>query len=167
MSLLGKWREVAYSKQVNEANGGKDFWVPYFTKEQAVYEKLLDNYKELPRLTFSDFIKTYELDEFYGTGFIDGINDSLNNKVDLDNMTLDTEIDLSFDVELLYKNMVEAKADWLYNLPAWDDILSESKRKELYLEQKKSNTIVKGKKVGRNDPCTCGSGKKYKKCCGR
>ncbi len=24
-----------------------------------------------------------------------------------------------------------------------------------------------GKKVGRNDPCTCGSGKKYKKCCGR
>jgi preprotein translocase subunit SecA len=23
------------------------------------------------------------------------------------------------------------------------------------------------KKIGRNDPCTCGSGKKYKKCCGR
>ncbi|NLY43111.1 MAG: preprotein translocase subunit SecA [Clostridiaceae bacterium] len=26
--------------------------------------------------------------------------------------------------------------------------------------------VVKGKKVGRNDPCPCGSGKKYKKCCG-
>ncbi|MBQ8917973.1 MAG: SEC-C domain-containing protein, partial [Oscillospiraceae bacterium] len=24
-----------------------------------------------------------------------------------------------------------------------------------------------GTKVGRNDPCPCGSGKKYKKCCGR
>jgi preprotein translocase subunit SecA len=24
-----------------------------------------------------------------------------------------------------------------------------------------------GKKVGRNEPCPCGSGKKYKKCCGR
>ncbi len=23
-----------------------------------------------------------------------------------------------------------------------------------------------GKKIGRNDPCPCGSGKKYKKCCG-
>ncbi len=23
-----------------------------------------------------------------------------------------------------------------------------------------------GRKVGRNDPCPCGSGKKYKKCCG-
>jgi len=28
-------------------------------------------------------------------------------------------------------------------------------------------TVVKGKKVGRNEPCPCGSGKKYKKCCGR
>ncbi|MEK7409361.1 MAG: preprotein translocase subunit SecA [Acidobacteriota bacterium] len=27
-------------------------------------------------------------------------------------------------------------------------------------------TVVKGQKVGRNDPCPCGSGKKYKKCCG-
>ena len=26
---------------------------------------------------------------------------------------------------------------------------------------------VSGRKVGRNDPCPCGSGKKYKKCCGR
>jgi len=27
-------------------------------------------------------------------------------------------------------------------------------------------TVFKGAKVGRNDPCPCGSGKKYKKCCG-
>ncbi|MBR3987943.1 MAG: preprotein translocase subunit SecA [Clostridia bacterium] len=30
-----------------------------------------------------------------------------------------------------------------------------------------NRTVVKGKKVGRNDPCPCGSGKKYKKCCGQ
>ncbi|MGN0453364.1 MAG: preprotein translocase subunit SecA [Ruminococcus sp.] len=30
-----------------------------------------------------------------------------------------------------------------------------------------NRTVKKGKKVGRNDPCPCGSGKKYKKCCGR
>ncbi|MCL4854584.1 MAG: SEC-C domain-containing protein, partial [Bryobacteraceae bacterium] len=29
-----------------------------------------------------------------------------------------------------------------------------------------SQPVLKGKKVGRNDPCPCGSGKKYKKCCG-
>jgi preprotein translocase subunit SecA len=31
----------------------------------------------------------------------------------------------------------------------------------------RGKTVVKGKKVGRNEPCPCGSGKKYKKCCGR
>ncbi|MEK7308216.1 MAG: SEC-C metal-binding domain-containing protein, partial [Nitrospirota bacterium] len=30
----------------------------------------------------------------------------------------------------------------------------------------KPQTVIKSKKVGRNDPCMCGSGKKYKKCCG-
>jgi preprotein translocase subunit SecA len=34
-------------------------------------------------------------------------------------------------------------------------------------ETKPTGTIVKGKKVGRNDPCPCGSGKKYKNCCGQ
>jgi len=32
---------------------------------------------------------------------------------------------------------------------------------------KKQRLKVGGKKVGRNDPCPCGSGKKYKHCCGR
>jgi hypothetical protein len=31
----------------------------------------------------------------------------------------------------------------------------------------KRNPAVKIEKIGRNDPCTCGSGQKYKKCCGR
>jgi SEC-C motif domain protein len=30
-----------------------------------------------------------------------------------------------------------------------------------------SNVPIKSEKVGRNDPCSCGSGKKYKKCCGK
>ena len=53
------------------------------------------------------------------------------------------------------------------NLPQWDALLTEERRKELYKAQKKSMTVVKGKKIGRNDPCPCGSGKKYKQCCGR
>ena len=55
----------------------------------------------------------------------------------------------------------------LYELPQWDEIFTPEKRKELYLEQKKSGTVVKAKKIGRNDPCPCGSGKKYKYCCGK
>ena len=33
------------------------------------------------------------------------------------------------------------------------------------MDRKRETTIVKDKKIGRNEPCHCGSGKKYKKCC--
>ena len=33
--------------------------------------------------------------------------------------------------------------------------------------KREANSMPKEKKVGRNDPCPCGSGKKYKKCCGK
>ena len=32
--------------------------------------------------------------------------------------------------------------------------------------EKKQEPVRKGETIGRNDPCPCGSGKKYKKCCG-
>ncbi len=82
-------------------------------------------------------------------------------------MDENTEVNLGFDKELLYKNMVAAEADWLYNLPEWEAIFDEDKRKALYKEQKSSTTIRKGIKIYPNDPCPCGSGKKYKKCCGK
>ncbi len=40
-------------------------------------------------------------------------------------------------------------------------------RQAVLTENNKKNMPVKSKKIGRNDPCPCGSGKKYKKCCGR
>ena len=80
-------------------------------------------------------------------------------------MDENTEVSLEFDKERLYKNMVAAQADWLYELEEWKDIYPEERLKELYKEQKSSTTIVKGTKIYPNDPCPCGSGKKYKKCC--
>ena len=44
----------------------------------------------------------------------------------------------------------------------------KEKTKRSFTENKKaSGTIRREKKIGRNDPCPCGSGKKYKKCCGK
>ena len=86
----------------------------------------------------------------------------------IDTMEKDTEIKLDIDCEKLYYNMVDCNAEWLYTLPQWDSILSAERRKELYRNQKNSGTIRREEpKIGRNDPCPCGSGKKYKKCCGR
>lgn len=38
---------------------------------------------------------------------------------------------------------------------------------EIYKNDDKSNIVITTNKVGRNDNCPCGSGKKYKKCCGK
>ena len=100
-------------------------------------------------------------------GFLDGIDESLKVPNPIETMDEDTQVNLVYDKALLYKNMVAAKADWLYELPQWDDIFTEEERRALYKEQKESGTVRKPKKIGRNDPCPCGSGKKYKHCCGR
>ncbi len=166
MSLLQDWRDVAYNQETDK-NQLQKFWADYFLVEKGIYEKLLASPDEEVRGTVKELADKYEIDLMHMVGFLDGINDSLKVPNPIEEMEKNTEVSLAFDKELLYKNMVDAKADWLYELPAWEEIFTPEKRKELYLEQKKSGTIVKGKKVGRNDPCPCGSGKKYKYCCGR
>lgn len=166
MSLLEDWRSFAYNQEADK-NQLQKLWNDYFQVEKGIYEKLLAAPDEEVRGTVKGLAEQYGTDIMTMTGFLDGINDSLKTPNPIEEMTEDTEVSLAFDKESLYKNMVDAKAEWLYELPAWEDIFTAEKRKELYLEQKRSGTIVKGKKIGRNDPCPCGSGKKYKYCCGR
>ena len=166
MALLQEWRDTAYSQSTDKKQM-EEFWKEYFQLEKGIYEKLLENPEETVTGTVGELAEKYEVPVQIMTGFLDGINDSLKEKNPIEEMTKDTVVNLGFDTTMLYKNMVDAKADWLYNLPAWEKIFDEETRKTLYLEAKKMNTIVKPKKVGRNDPCPCGSGKKYKFCCGR
>ncbi|MBR6642841.1 MAG: SEC-C domain-containing protein [Lachnospiraceae bacterium] len=166
MAILENWRNTAYGKDM-KTREGQMFWGNYFAVEKSIYEKLLENPSEVVKGTVKELAEKYETDTFLMTGFLDGINDSLVTPNPIETMEEDTEVALELNVELLYKNMVDARADWLYELPQWDTILTEERRKELYKEQKKSGTVVKEKKIGRNDPCPCGSGKKYKFCCGR
>ena len=166
MALLQDWQAIAYNRETNK-NELQKFWQDYFLVEKGIYEKLLTNPNEVVKGTVKELADRYKIDVMTMTGFLDGINDSLKVPNPIETMTEDTEVNLGFDKEKLYKNMVDAKADWFYNLPEWDLIFSAEKKKALYLEQKKSGTIVKPKKIGRNDPCPCGSGKKYKYCHGR
>lgn len=166
MGLLQDWREEAYSQETDKKQLEK-FWQDYFMQEKSIYEQLLADPDTVVTGTVAELAEKYGVSVKIMTGFLDGINDSLKEANPIEEMTEDTPVNLGFDKELLYKNMVDAKADWLYGLPAWNDIYSEEEQKKLYLEAKKMNTIVKPKKIGRNDPCPCGSGKKYKHCCGR
>ena len=163
MALLQEWRDMAYSQQADRAQLQK-FWTEYFLIEKGIYEKLLSNPNEVVKGTVKELAEKFDVELMSMVGFLDGINDSLKIQNPIEEMDENTEVNLGYDLETLYKNMVDAKADWLYELPQWNSIFSEEKRKELYLEQKKSGTVVKGPKIGRNDPCPCGSGKKYKHC---
>ena len=166
MALLEQWQKVAYNEKADK-NELQRFWQRYFLLEKGVYEKLLTNPDEKVEGTVKELADKYELSVMDMTGFLDGINESLKEPNPIEEMEADTVVKLPIDLESLYYHMVEAGADWLYELPEWDELLTPERRKELYREQKKSGTIVKERKVGRNEPCPCGSGKKYKYCCGR
>ena len=164
MALLQEWQKIAYNEKANQGDLQR-FWQRYFLLEKGVYEKLLTNPDEVVQGTVKELAEKYNLSVMEMTGFLDGINDSLIEQNPIETMEEDTHVSLAFDKKKLYMNMVDAKADWLYELPMWDNIFDKETKRELYLEQKKSGTVIVGKKVGRNDPCPCGSGKKYKKCC--
>ena len=166
MALLKKWRDAAYSETANKGDLQR-LWNQYFEDEKGIYAKLLKNPDEVVTGTVKELSEKYDVTIMTMTGFLDGINDSLKEKNPIEEMEEDTVVNLGFEKELLYKNMVAAGADWLYNLEEWEPIFDEEKRKELYKEQKSSMTSVKEDKIYPNDPCPCGSGKKYKKCCGR
>ncbi|MCR5417729.1 MAG: SEC-C domain-containing protein [Lachnospiraceae bacterium] len=166
MALLKKWRDMAYSETADKGKL-KKLWQDYFQKEKEVYQQLLSDPDTEVKGTVKELAEKYGLDIMTMTGFLDGINDSLVTPNPIEEMEEDTEVSLKFDKELLYKNMVAAEADWLYGLEEWEPIFDEEKRSELYKEQKRSTTIVKEARIYPNDPCPCGSGKKYKKCCGR
>lgn len=165
MSLLTDWRDEAYSKDINDREG-QLYWANYFNLEKAIYEQLLADPETVVSGTVKQLAQKYDLELKYMVGFLDGINDSLKTPNPIEEMEEDTMVSLDFDLESLYYNMVAAEADWLYELSQWDVLLTKERRKELYLKQRKSNTIHVEKKIGRNEPCPCGSGKKYKRCCG-
>ena len=145
----------------------RKLWKDYFVVEKGIYEKLLADVTAVESGTVKELAEKFGTDVQTMTGFLDGINDSLKEANPIETMEEDTPVRLEIDPEKLYYNMVEAKANWLYGLPQWESILTEEKRKELYKLQKASGTVRKPHKIGRNDPCPCGSGKKYKHCCGR
>lgn len=164
MSLYKQWESMA-SKERSQVEY-ESYWKSYFEKEKSVYEVILENHTTTQSGKLSELAQRFGMDSITFAGFIDGINTSLVEKIDLDTLTEDSDITLNIDFEKLYFNMHDAKADWLYNLPQWDGVLSQEKRDEITKEFKRSK-IATSNKVGRNDVCPCGSGKKYKKCCGK
>lgn len=166
MSLYKKWTDmvVTYVK----IHGEDAFWSYYGKTEKDIYKKLLSDHTTVKKGTIESLSNEFGITPVFMIGFLDGINDSLINSYDVEKAEENTFIEFNIDFEKLYFNMLDSKADYLYNLPQWNAIFSEEKRKDIQKSWRESKVYVnKNKKIGRNDPCPCGSGKKYKNCCGK
>lgn len=165
MSLYSKWDKLAYQIETQEEY--EAFWGEYLPKEAKFYDYLLTHKEEVLKGTVEKLAEKFEVEALTVVGFLDGINTSLTEELDMESLSEDTEVALNIDFEKLYFNMLAAKADWLYGMEAWDGILTAEQRQQIKKEYNKTRTVVNENKIGRNDDCPCGSGKKYKKCCGK
>lgn len=88
----------------------------------------------------------------------------------------DTFIDELFDVDELYKEKYHTIEDTIKEMSWWacfdnrdefmkEDFFEKTKSLQKHMDEKYLNKQLSSSKIGRNDPCPCGSGKKYKKCC--
>ncbi|MEF9922580.1 MAG: SEC-C metal-binding domain-containing protein [Anaerovoracaceae bacterium] len=163
MSLYKEWQDLI-GQQTDDTF--EEFWKEYADTETKIYKYILANHNEHLKGTFAELVEKFQCNKVIFAGFLDGINSSLMEENDLEIITEDTAIDLDVDFENLFYNMLVAEADYLFTLEEWEDVIEEEKRIDIVKTYKRSRTIVKAKEPGRNDPCPCGSGKKYKKCCG-
>ncbi len=165
MNLYDRWTNMV--TEFVRTRGEAAFWNEYKNIELKIYKDILGNKKFNFSSTVNELSKTYDMSEEFIVGFIDGISESLKTYIDVEKITQDEKLNFDIDLKKLYFNMLDAKADYLYNLPEWKDILTEEEIKDITVNWRSSKVVVNEVKIGRNEPCICGSGKKYKKCCGR
>ena len=165
MNLYDKWTNMV--TEYVKSKGEVAFWNEYKNVELKIYKDILTSKNFSFKSSISELSKKYDINEDFIVGFVDGINESLTEEINIENITVEQQVEFNIDIEKLYFNMLEAKADYLYNLSEWKDILSNDKIKEITTNWRNSKIVVNHVKIGRNEPCTCGSGKKYKKCCGK
>ena len=165
MTLFEQWRDLIENQ--TDATF-REFWEEYSGAETKIYSAILDKPEEKVSGKIGELAAAHDVRPVIYMGFLDGINTSLKGgEIELENLDENSEIELDIDFEKLLYNMLAADAEYLYTLPQWEEVLEADKIKEIVKAFKKSKTVVKGEKIGRNDPCPCGSGKKYKKCCGK
>ncbi len=136
-----------------------------FSDEQLDLVKLMKKQNSDYRIIDNDFVNKY-------VEFFSKLEETVNKK--------DMSLILAYIVFMVCMN--------LYNDDNFEDFCNQNKVKKETIQKLKKvireykNIVpiwsfngysiteqnkMKKKKVGRNDPCPCGSGKKYKKCCGR
>ena len=107
MGILKDWRDHAYGLD-DRTPEGKQFWLNYFGVEKGIYEQILENPKQVITCTVKELAEKYDTTIELITGFLDGIDDSLKNSNNLDDVDENSTVTIDIDTEKLYMNMVDA-----------------------------------------------------------
>ena len=136
--------------------------------EQKEAEFTPDNMRELERVILLKTVDSKWMDH------IDDM-DQLRNGINLRAYAQrDPVIEYKFEGYNMFEEMIAAIREdtikYLFHarieVPQEREMVAEPVRAGLAGDEEKKPVQKSGEKVGRNDPCPCGSGKKYKKCCG-
>jgi preprotein translocase subunit SecA len=157
---------------------------PYYVPEKEELLKYVNPHypestKELDALL--DYIKKHLIsNEEDALDIVEDIHDYCKSGVDMRSvMDLFNDYEVSFDSMEQVNEVLQLVTSVANNIRIWEN--NGYTPHEIFEKYEKPNmkplpdkpfvykggeqTVVKGEKVGRNDPCPCGSGKKYKKCC--
>ena len=161
MSLYSEWHEKL---EKNRENGTDEAFINnYISAETEAYRSILESGDTQISGKLSELAEAYQMDNVTFMGFLDGINSSLENDLDLESLEPDSEITLSINLEKLFYNMLEARQNgsmvWRNGRPPYEEKQGNSQKIPRRSPRRKDQ-------VGRNDPSSCGSGKKYKNAVG-
>ena len=121
-TLLEQWKDIAYDESADRATLQR-FWGTYFQIEKEIMNSFFRIRTRKSKGTVKELAEKYGQEVLTMVGFLDGIDESLKEPNPIETMDENTVVSLAFDKEKLYKNMVAAKADWLYELPQWKEII--------------------------------------------
>ena len=85
MTLLENWRNKAYGDATDDKQK-EEIWKNYFLVEKGIYENILKNPKDIITCTVAELATKFDTDIQTVTGFLDGINDSLNKPNPIEEM---------------------------------------------------------------------------------
>ncbi|MDD5569472.1 MAG: preprotein translocase subunit SecA [Candidatus Pacebacteria bacterium] len=175
--ILNKHREYIYKKRVEIIEHGDKGLLKndilefvekygytkedYDKKEKELGEENMRQAEKIFALRIMDMLWTEHLEN------MESLRDSTNLRA---YGQRDPLIEYKKESRVLFDRMLENYESLLLNnlMKASVKVEQRPAQNEVVLGERKSQAVMAEKKeIGRNDPCPCGSGKKYKKCCGK
>ena len=138
MTLFKEWNNLIGNQTKSTIDS---FWEEYAGGEKKIYQDILANYPAKPAGKIGEMASKYEVRPVIFMGFLDGIQTSLANPMDLNALDEESEIELDIQWETLLFNMFKADADYLYGLEEWLNIVSEERYKQIYDDFRRSRTV--------------------------